>query len=362
MIPATANSVTERPQQECDGLEWLRPLAVVAFAACVAYLCWRILSPFLPSLCWALAVAIIAEPVKAWLIRHSVPRAAMALIIILVVILAIFGPGFLLMRAVSTEASEILNRTTIDAGAQWFRGALQNTTWAAPLLRWLDSHINFPADAVQIARSLAGWVSVTISALFAGSVWLLSQLVVTFFVLFYFLRDGEVILSRARLLLPLPDSFVNTVFTRVAQVIRVSLAGKVVVATIQGALGGLMFFWLGLPAPVFWGTVMAALSIFPVIGAFAVWLPAALILMAQGDWKHALALACWGVVVIHPVDNLLGPMLVGGTLRLHTLFVFFPVIGGIAAFGASGVVLGPVTAAVAVAFADWRNSLKLPIV
>jgi predicted PurR-regulated permease PerM len=83
-------------------------------------------------------------------------------------------------------------------------------------------------------------------------------------------------------------------------------------------------------------------------------------LTAQGDWKHALVLVGWGVVVIHPVDNLLGPVLVGGTLRLHTLFIFFPVIGGIAAFGASGVVLGPVTAAVAVAFVNWRNSLICP--
>ena len=128
--------------------------------------------------------------------------------------------------------------------------------------------------------------------------------------------------------------------------IKVSLGGKLVVASIQGTLGGLMFGWLGLPAPIFWGCVMAALSVFPLIGAFVVWVPAAMIFALQGDWRHAAILTAWGVLIIHPVDNLLGPVLVGSTLRMHTLLTFFSVIGGLAAFGVSGVVLGPVTVAV----------------
>ena len=94
---------------------------------------------------------------------------------------------------------------------------------------------------------------------------------------------------------------------------------------------------------------MAVLSIFPVIGAFVVWVPAALIFVLQGDWLHALLLAGWGMLIIHPVDNLLGPVLVGTTLRVHTLLMFLSILGGIAAFGASGVVLGPVTVAIAIA-------------
>ena len=108
-----------------------------------------------------------------------------------------------------------------------------------------------------------------------------------------------------------------------------------------------MFTWLGFPAPIFWGSMMAVLSIFPVIGAFVVWLPAAITFALQGDWRHALVLIGWGMLIIHPVDNILGPMLVGSTLRFHTLLMFFSIIGGLAAFGASGVVLGPVTVAVA---------------
>jgi predicted PurR-regulated permease PerM len=101
---------------------------------------------------------------------------------------------------------------------------------------------------------------------------------------------------------------------------------------------------------------MAALSILPVVGAFVIWLPAALILALEGDWCHALLLVGWGVLIIHPVDNLLGPILVGSTLHLHTLLMFFSIIGGLAAFGPSGIVVGPVIVAVAVSLVELAES------
>lgn len=137
--------------------------------------------------------------------------------------------------------------------------------------------------------------------------------------------------------------------------IRVSLGGKLVMASIQGTLGGLMFGWLGLPAPVFWGCAMAVLSVFPVIGSFLVWGPVAISYALHGDWRHAVLLTGWGVLIINPVDNLLGPVLVGSALRLHTLLTFFSVIGGLAAFGVSGVVLGPVTVAVSVGLMEMYD-------
>lgn len=126
-------------------------------------------------------------------------------------------------------------------------------------------------------------------------------------------------------------------------------------ALIQGGLGGLIFWWLDLPAPVLWGFVMALLSVLPVLGAFVIWLPAAVVLALDGYWGRALLLTGWGILVVHPVDNFLGPVLVGTKLRLHTLLIFFSVIGGLAAFGGSGIVLGPVTIAIAVSLFDIRQ-------
>jgi predicted PurR-regulated permease PerM len=121
-------------------------------------------------------------------------------------------------------------------------------------------------------------------------------------------------------------------------------------------LGGLMFWVLGIPGALLWGAVMALLAIVPVLGAFVVWVPAALFLVLQGNWGKALILTAWGAGVVSLIDNLLYPLLVGKRLRLHTLPVFIAIVGGILLFGSAGVILGPVTLAVTVALVDiWRR-------
>ncbi|HYL36274.1 MAG TPA: AI-2E family transporter [Bryobacteraceae bacterium] len=334
------------------------PLATGAGALLVVYLCWRIVAPFLPALCWAFALALIAGPIYSWLVGRALPRSLAALIIISLVMVVVIGPAIVLAGALAKEASDVVNRVASDAGMKSVRDGIENSTLAGPAFRWLDSRYDLPKEALQMARSVAGWVSATVSSMLAGSIWLLTQITVTMFVLFYFLRDGQTIRRKVRSVIPLSAADTDLLFERIAQTIRVSLGGKIVVAAIQGTLGGLMFSWLGLPAPVFWGSMMAVLSILPVIGAFVVWLPAAIAFALQGDWQHALILAGWGVLIIHPVDNILGPMLVGSALRMHTLLMFFSIIGGLAAFGASGVVLGPVTIAVAAGLMEladgWR--------
>lgn len=336
--------------------EWPRSAVLGLGLALLAYLCWRIVMPFLPAFCWALALAIIAQPLQNWLLRKSVPRSVAALMVILLVLATLIAPGALLIRALAAEARDAATRLAAAAGSANLRAALEHTKIIGPVLLWLDSRYDLPQETLQVARSAAGWASSTLSGLLRGSVWLLSQIGITLFAIFYFLRDQEVLLSTLRGLIPLPVEQVDRVFGRIALTIRVSLGGKMIVASIQGALGGAIFSWLGLPAPVFWGLVMAILSMFPVLGAFLIWIPAAVGFAIQGDWFHALLLTGWGVLVIHPVDNLLGPVLVGAALRLHTLLMFISIVGGIAAFGPSGVVLGPIIIVAAASAAETRSA------
>lgn len=315
------------------------------------YLCWRIVAPFLPAICWAFALALVAEPIYAWLIGRAVSRNLAALTVIILAAIIVIAPGVALAGALAREASDIVNRVATEAGARSVREAIE-ASLAGPAFRWLSARYDLLSEAMQVARSVAGWASATVSSVVTGSIWFVSQAAVAILVLFYFLRDGQAILTKLRSITPLSTAETNLLFTRIAQVIRVSLGGKLVVAAIQGALGGVMFGWLGLPAPVFWGCMMAVCSVFPVIGAFVVWIPAAFAFAVQGDWRHAVILVAWGVLIIHPVDNLLGPVLVGSTLRIHTLLMFFSIIGGIAAFGVSGVVIGPVTVALAVGLTE----------
>ena len=331
------------------GFEWPRSAVLAILVAVFAYLCWRIVTPFLPAFCWAFALALVCEPFYQWIVHKLDSRGLSSALVVLLVIAVIAGPGAVLVRAVAVEAADVLRRAADPGSIEALRRAANNAKVVGPVLKWLDSHFDLQTEMLGIARSLGVQASTMLSALLTGSIRLLSQIAVTMFALFYFLRDGETIVRRFRSVLPLKPSFVDRAFSRIAQMIRVSLGGKLIVAMIQGALGGLMFFWLGLPAPVFWGSVMALLSVFPVIGGFIIWGPAALILALEGDWPHALLLAGWGILVIHPVDNLLGPVLVGATLHLHTLATFVGVLGGIAAFGAAGVVLGPVVVAITAA-------------
>jgi predicted PurR-regulated permease PerM len=140
--------------------------------------------------------------------------------------------------------------------------------------------------------------------------------------------------------------------SRFAETVHATLVGTVFVAAVQGALGGLMFWWLGLPTPVFWGLVMGLLAIVPVLGAFVIWVPAAIYLALEGAWASAVTLALWGGVIVAGIDNLLYPMLVGNRLRLHTVVAFIGAVGGVVLFGASGLVLGPAAIAVAISLID----------
>jgi predicted PurR-regulated permease PerM len=204
-------------------------------------------------------------------------------------------------------------------------------------------------------RGAADIISQGVSVL-TGTVWLLMQLFITLMSLFFFLRDRHHVLAVLRSMLPLTDSEIDEVFQRVDDTIHATIYGSVVVGLVQGTMGGLMFWLLGLPSPLIWGTVMGLLALVPMLGTFVIWGPTAIFLALQGDWTKALILASWGGIAIALVDNFLNPFLVGKRLRFHTLLVFFAILGGLALFGASGLILGPLILAMADALLEvWRR-------
>jgi predicted PurR-regulated permease PerM len=345
-IDAEEQAIQKLPR---NNLRSPRRFVLVAAGALVIYLCWQIIAPFITAVSWAFALTLIVRPVYTWLLRRGLPQTVAALVLVSLTVIVVVGPATALATALTKQATDVVVRISSDSGVHSLRQAIEKNPLTGPLFQWLDARYDLPKEALQQARSVAEWASRAAASVLAGSIWFLTQIAVALLVFFYFLRDGQLIAEKLRGTLPLPQPELDLIFGRISQTIRAALGGKVVVAAIQGTLGGVMFGWLGLPAPVFWGAVMAAFSLFPVVGAFVIWVPAALILALSGEWKHALLLVAWGLLIIHPVDNLLGPILVGGTLHLHTMLMFFSIIGGVAAFGPSGIVVGPVTVAVGVA-------------
>jgi len=172
------------------------------------------------------------------------------------------------------------------------------------------------------------------------------------YLLFFLLRDGQALLARIRSTVPLSRQYKQRLFTNFTTVIRATVKGNVLVAIAQGALGGLIFWILGVQAPLLWAVVMAFLSLLPAVGAALVWAPVALYFLLTGATWHGVGLAAFGILVIGMVDNFLRPILVGKDTKLPDYLVLLSTIGGMALFGLSGFVIGPVIAAMFIAAWD----------
>ena len=198
------------------------------------------------------------------------------------------------------------------------------------------------------AQRLAGQAGVLASQV-VQDVWaLFIGLVVAILATFFLFRDGARLLAVAARVLPVPADLRVALIQDVGAMIRSNIAASLVAASIQGTIGGLTFAWLGLPAPVLWGVVMGFVGVFPFVGAWLVWAPPPRLAIANRPWDAALLVAI-GLAVVHPIDNLLRPAIVAHSTKLNGLLVLIGLLGGVQAFGISGLLLGPVLISVAAA-------------
>jgi predicted PurR-regulated permease PerM len=336
---------------------WLsreRVLALVLLLATAfaVYLCYRLARPFLPALAWALALAVVAHPLHDWLARRTRWENLAAGVAVLLIAAVIVAPTIFITQRLGRETARgVVFLQSAEVTEHW-RATLERYPQLASALSWFGAGGDLSGALEQLMTGLSSGVSSVVT----GSVSAIADLLITLFTLFFFLRDRRPALRVLRSLVPLSEAETDEVFKRVVETIYAIVYGTLVVALVQGLLGGLMFWVLGVPGALLWGAVMALLAIVPVLGAFIVWVPAALFLALQGSWGKALILTAWGAGVVSLIDNLLYPLLVGQRLRLHTLPVFIAIVGGILLFGSAGLILGPVTLAVTVALIDvWSR-------
>lgn len=331
--------------------ERLRPFALAALTLGLIALCVVLAVPFLPAITWGIALAVIAWPLHAWVLRRLIgsPTWAAALTT-LVVILAVLGPGVFVVRQVGLEAAAAAQR--VGGGANPLRERLANTPGMGDLIAWADrSGVNIDAEVRKGVQSYLG----NPAALAQGSLTALLQAVLAAFILFYMLRDRRELLGAVRRMLPLRRPEAERVFTDAAGSVYANLYANLLTSLIDALTGGLLFWALGLPSPVTWAVVMFVLSMLPVAGIFLVWVPAAAYLAVAGNWGGTLALVAWGVGSSILVDTLLYTRLAGDRMRLHPVPALIAFVGGIVVFGASGMVLGPAIVAVTVAVLDvWH--------
>jgi predicted PurR-regulated permease PerM len=323
------------------------------------YLCYRIVLPSVPALTWALALVVVARPVNHWIAKRVAYPSIAAGISVTLVTLLLLAPVVLLTWQIVSQAAaygETLAEAQEGATPAGIQAVLEKYPKVESAVGWLRQNVQFE----QGLREGISRVGDQVSSAVSGTAWVAVQLMITLLVVFFLFRDEPQALEAVREYLPLTPQETDTVLQRVDDTIHATIYGTLVVAAVQGAMGGLMFWFLGLPAPFFWGFVMAVMAVIPYLGAFVVWGPAAAYLALQGDLGKAAILATWGMIAIGLIDNLLYPFLVGKRLRQHTLVTFFAIVGGLSVFGASGIVLGPVIVTTSAALIDiwWRRTAR----
>ena len=301
-----------------------------------------ILWPFLPGLVLAAVLATLCNPLHRRVeARIGLPSVA-AMVSTLAVVLLLLLPLSALAVAVGTQAVRGIQLIS-GAGARFGEAGdgLTGLLMAVAGRFGIDPATVAPLIATQLERLASLLASRTLGFLSGIGGWLL-QLGVALVTLFYLLRDWPELLSRLRRLIPLEPERVDQMLRRARDVTQATVFGNVLVAMVQGILGGIAFALVGLPAATLWGTIMGFLALIPLVGPPAVWVPAAIFLVLNGELLRALALAAMGALVIGTMDNLLRAVFVGGRARVHSLVVFLSVLGGLFLFGAVGVVAGPV--------------------
>jgi predicted PurR-regulated permease PerM len=326
----------------------VQALVVIGAAAIGLYVCYRLIQPFLPALTWGVALAVVGYPLHKFICRRlpqaTIAAASTVLVIALVIIAPIVFVTHHLVRQVTSVAT--FAQQTLTSGA--WREAIQSRPRLAAVVTWLETVVSLDDAVPHFARYLEEWGPTIVVGSLAAAI----QLLVTLLVLFYFFRDKRDLAEDVRGLIPLSNRETDAMIQRITDTIHATIFGSLIVAAVQGVMGGMIFWVLGLPAPVLWGAVMAVLATIPVTGTFVVWAPTAAYLAVTGSWGKALILAGWGSLAIGLIDNLLYPVLVGKRLHFHPLPVFFSIVGGLWVFGTAGLVLGPLALSVTAALLD----------
>ena len=329
---------------------------LLSLAVAVAYGCYLLLAPFLKPILFAAVVAILFYPMYSK-IRHRLNnRNVASLLTTLLVALLLLGSLGLLVRALGVGVHEIYDSLNADADGRERLGAyllaLSERAESAVAQYLPISPPDLHATVSGQMQRAAAMVLASAASFFKGIASGLVNGLIGAFVLFFLFRDGHGMVRRIYVLLPLRVDQTRRLFFEVRETLRAIVYGTLAIALLQGALTGIGFWFLGVTSPVLWATVTALCALVPVVGTGFVLLPAILMLFFNGHWIKALLLLGWGLAIVHPVDNVLRPYLIGGRMRLSTLFVFFSLVGGLRAFGTVGVFVGPVL--LAAAFALFR--------
>jgi predicted PurR-regulated permease PerM len=338
--------------------------ATLFFVACflaILYFLYAILEPFLTILIWAAVLTVVFYPLFGRLAGWCRGRRGLASILTcLLVLLMIVIPVVYLTAAVARQSLALYHQaqTSLDASGRDRLAELEQR----PAVRWAleqvrrrfgieEPHLREGLD--QTFRAVSRFLVARGPSLIRGAGEFVFSFLLMFISMFFFFRDGPTVLGLVRELNPLPEAYERELLGKFRDVSYAAVFGSILTALVQGFAGSLLFLGLGIPSPLFWGSLVAFVSLIPIVGAFLVWLPWSAYLLLSGDPARAAAMLGIGGLVVSSIDNVLKPMIIRGRTDMHPLLVFLSVLGGMQAFGFIGILLGPLVIALFLSFLDF---------
>lgn len=328
--------------------------AFLLFLLAVTAVFLGILSPFFAPIFWACAVAIIFYPFKLWLESrwgHNWPNATAATTLLFALFIVILPFIFLFTLGIQELQGIYQQIKANEIDVERYFNDLKNSSAFIS-----DQFDRFGITLESIKQRLASLTNANGKKIAAQTFVIgqnASSFVVSFgimlYITFFMIRDGEQIKELLVEALPIGDERERLLFSKFAEVTRAAIKGNVIVAMVQGSIGGIAFWALGIPSAILWSFAMAFASLIPAIGAAIVWLPVAVYFLLVGDYVSGIVLIVIGAGVIGMIDNLLRPILVGRDTKLPDYIILTSTLGGLAMFGLNGFIIGPLIAALFVA-------------
>ncbi len=326
---------------------------ILLLASLSFYYLYQVLSPFFASSVWAIILAIVFYP-RFLKLQHLLKkkRILSALTMTLFVVVVIALPAGFLMVSLANEVIDFYHHLEEMIKTGRLQSYL-NRIGELPLLKGalerLKQYVDLSqADPFNFLLKNVQQISAFLFNQTSNLLKSISTFIVGFFFtllsLYYLFKDGDHLLNRLKEIVPLPAKESELIIQRFKEMDSATIYGGLLIAIIQGILGGLSFWVLGLASPIFWGTAMAFLSFIPMGGTALIWGPTAIFLFIQGAFIKGFILLAIGVFIISMVDNILRPFFVGARTNIHPLLLLFAVLGGIQVFGMIGLVAGPLIA------------------
>jgi len=331
---------------------------ILLFFVIAAYMVFLVIKPFIIPILTSVIISYIFYPLYKWINKKTRRKNLSAIIVTILIIVLIITPILFIVNSLTREVTTVY----INSKQRIAEGNIIGIGFDSNVLWKLNSFLVNIAEKPQISSSLDNIINTIISSL-SNFLFTIPKKILSFFVMifliFFMLRDGELMVKKIKYLIPLKNHYQNKIVKRFGSVTRAVVYGHFITALIQGMVGVLGLYIFGVKSPLVWGVIMLIACMIPFIGAPIVWFPLGVLKLIEGlttnttsTTLRGIGLLVYGFFIVASIDNLIKPKIIGDMARIHPAVILIGVLGGLLMFGVIGIVIGPLILSLFLTFAE----------